>query len=193
MNAPGLYVPYMRLAGILTAAFMVLALNEASAQSVQAPDGFRMSNYRAPVPASAPGATTVDTEALQALIAGGNALLIDVLPQPPRPAELPETTIWVPRARKSLPGAVWLPNVGFGDLSDEMHRYFSGHLERLSTEMPGASLVFYCEPNCWMSWNAAKRAAEWGYQGIYWYPQGTVGWKAAGLPLEPVKPAPALE
>ena len=193
MTAPGLYVPHLVLAGIVTTAFSILALNDAAAQNVPAPDGFRMSDYRAPVPASAPGATTVDTKALQALIAGGNVVLIDVLPQPPRPADLPETTVWVPRARQSLPGALWLPNVGFGELSDEMHRYFSAHLERLTTEMPDARLVLFCEPNCWMSWNAVKRAAQWGYQDIFWYPQGTEGWKAAGLPLEPVKPATALE
>lgn len=193
MKAVGLYVLRTRLIVMFGIALAVFAPESASAQKAPAPDGYRMSDYRAPVPATAPGATTVDTEALRTLIADGNAVLIDVLPQPPRPAGLPETTVWVPKARQSLPGAVWLPNVGFGELSDEMHRYFSGHLERLTTEMPGASLVIFCEPNCWMSWNAAKRAAEWGYSDIFWYPQGAEGWKSAGLQLEPVKPAPTLE
>ncbi len=165
----------------------------AIAQQVPVPDGFRMSEYRAPVPATAPGATTVDTVAVRALLAEGKVVLIDVLPRPPRPAGLPESTVWAPKQRQSLPGAVWIPNVGFGELSDDMHRYYSGHLERLTTEMPGVRLVIFCEPNCWMSWNAAKRAADWGYDSLFWYPEGTEGWKAAGFKLEPVEPEPPLE
>ena len=149
-----------------------------------------MSEYRAPVPPSAPGTTTVDTDKVQAMIAEGHTVLIDVLPRPPRPAGLSDDAVWLPKPHASLPGAVWLPNVGFGALSDELHLYLSGHLERLTTEVPTARLVIFCEPNCWMSWNAAKRAAEWGYERVYWYPEGTEGWKAAGLPLERVEPAP---
>jgi PQQ-dependent catabolism-associated CXXCW motif protein len=182
----------LRLALVLLIAGISIP-GTAGAQQVPVPDGYRMGNYRAPVPARAPGATTVDTAEVRALIAQGNVVLIDVLPRPPRPAGLPETTIWAPKPRQSLPGAVWIPNVGFGALSDEMHRYFSGHLDRLTTEMPGVRLVIFCEPNCWMSWNAVKRAADWGYQDLFWYPEGTEGWKAAGLDLEPVEPEPALE
>lgn len=170
-----------------------IAPRVAVAQQVPVPDGYRMSNYRAPVPALAPGATTVDTEAVRAMIAEGNVILIDVLPRPPRPAGLPESTVWAPKPRLSLPGADWIPNVGFGGLSDEMHRYYTNHLERLTTEMPGARLVIFCQPNCWMSWNAAKRAAEWGYEQVFWYPDGTEGWKSEGLSLQPVEPAPALD
>ncbi len=170
-----------------------IAASAAAAQPVQVPNGYRMSEYRAPVPPSVPGATTVDTGKVRALVTEGNTVLIDVLPRPPRPAGLSEESVWVPKPRLSLPGAVWLPNVGFGALSDEMHRYFSSHLERLTTEMPAARLVFYCEPNCWMSWNAAKRAAEWGYERVYWYPQGTEGWLAAGHSLEAVEPAPSVK
>ncbi len=174
-------------------ALSLLATGPALAQTVPAPDGYRMSDYRAPVPDSVPGAITIDTEKLQALIAEGDTVLIDVLPRPPRPAGLSKGTIWTPRPRQSIPGAVWLPNVGFGALSDDMHAYFSGHLERLAAEMPSARLVMFCEPNCWMSWNAAKRAAEWGYERIYWYPDGTEGWQAAGMPLESVEPAPPVK
>ena len=177
----------------LGTAFVLLAAGIAAAQQVPVPDGYRMGDYRAPVPALAPGATTVDVEAVRALIAEGNVVLIDVLPRPPRPAGLPATTVWAPKPRRSLPGAVWLPNVGFGELSDDMHRYFSGHLKRLATEMPGARLVIFCEPNCWMSWNAARRAADWGYEPVFWFPEGAEGWKAAGFMLETVEPAAALQ
>ena len=35
-----------------------------------------------------------------------------------------------------------------------------------------------------MSWNAAKRALALGYTRVAWYPEGTDGWAADGLPLE---------
>ena len=41
-----------------------------------------------------------------------------------------------------------------------------------------------------MSWNAAKRALTYGYSQVYWFPEGTDGWDAAGLPLEPSEPEP---
>jgi hypothetical protein len=41
-----------------------------------------------------------------------------------------------------------------------------------------------------MSWNAAKRAVRSGYGNVVWYHEGTDGWAAAGLPLEPAEPVP---
>ncbi len=35
-----------------------------------------------------------------------------------------------------------------------------------------------------MSWNAAKRALEYGFSNVSWYPGGSDGWAKAGLPLE---------
>jgi hypothetical protein len=39
-----------------------------------------------------------------------------------------------------------------------------------------------------MSWNAARRALEWGYTAVIWYPDGTDGWDFEDLPLEPNRP-----
>jgi rhodanese-related sulfurtransferase len=33
-----------------------------------------------------------------------------------------------------------------------------------------------------MSWNAAKRAVEYGYTAVYWFPGGMQDWTAAGYP-----------
>jgi rhodanese-related sulfurtransferase len=41
-----------------------------------------------------------------------------------------------------------------------------------------------------MSWNAAKRARALGYSNVVWYPEGTDGWLAAGLPVQPTEPEP---
>ena len=51
----------------------------------------------------------------------------------------------------------------------------------------------YCLADCWMSWNAAKRALKIGYSNVAWYRDGTDGWLAAGLPLQEATPEPRPE
>ena len=56
-----------------------------------------------------------------------------------------------------------------------------------------APLLFYCLKDCWMSWNAAKRAIALGYRHVYWFPEGTDGWTEAGGTLQagaPAEPVP---
>jgi rhodanese-related sulfurtransferase len=38
-----------------------------------------------------------------------------------------------------------------------------------------------------MSWNAAKRALEYGYTNVMWFRDGTDGWQELGYPLAEVK------
>lgn len=154
---------------------------------VPEPDGYRMAEYRAPVPATLTGARTVATTELQQLIAAERPLLIDVLPQARKPEG---TALWLPPKRADLPGSVWLPNTGHGELTPEFQRYFEDHLKRLTAGDPDRPMVFYCLAECWMSWNAAKRAIALGYRQVIWYPEGTDGWAAAGLPLTVTEPEP---
>ena len=116
--------------------------------------------------------------------------MIDVLPRPPRPENLKAGTIWRPRPRNNIPGSVWLPNTGFGALPPAIEAYFQDNLRRLTADDKARQLLFYCQANCWMSWNAAKRAIAYGYSHVYWYPEGTDGWTAAGLPTERAEPVP---
>ena len=51
-------------------------------------------------------------------------------------------------------------------------------------------IVIYCLRDCWMSWNAAKRAMTMGYRNVVWYPDGTDGWEDALLTLAPCKAEP---
>ena len=84
-----------------------------------------------------------------------------------------------------------LPNVGFGELSPDVAAYMRTELERLTGGDKAAPVVFYCDPSCWMSWNAAKRAVtELGYTRVYWYPEGAQGWKEAGQPLVAAQAVP---
>ena len=92
--------------------------------------------------------------------------------------------------RYNIPESVWLANVGFGALAPEVESYFRSNLARLTKDRKGTSLLFYCLADCWMSWNAAKRALEFGYTAVYWYPEGTDGWPAAGGELERNEPVP---
>jgi PQQ-dependent catabolism-associated CXXCW motif protein len=154
------------------------------------PANYRMDDYRAAVPDTLQGATVLSTAAAHALWQRHDALFIDVLPQVPRPAGLPASTIWRDKPRDDIPGSVWLPDTGYGALAPVMQRYFESGLAQASGGDRNRMLVFYCLASCWMSWNAAKRALAVGYSRVAWYPEGTDGWAAADLPLEPRTPLP---
>lgn len=154
------------------------------------PDGYRISDYRAKVPATFNGhAALTSTEAVE-LWREGTAVFIDTLPQPPRPAGLPAGTIWQPRPRLDIPRSIWLPDTGYGQLPVAMESYFKLALITATQGDRGRHLVFYCLADCWMSWNAAKRASDLGYASVDWYAAGTDGWLEAGLPLELREPVP---
>ncbi|MEQ8823594.1 MAG: PQQ-dependent catabolism-associated CXXCW motif protein [Filomicrobium sp.] len=148
------------------------------------PDTYRMDTYRAPVPKTLKGGRVIDTEAAEALMEKGDAVFIDVYPQAPKPPNLPKTTVWRTPRHNTIKGAVWLPNVGYGVLNPNFEKYFRTGLEKFSGDDKAKTLVFFCLRNCWMSWNAAKRALEWGHTNVVWYPDGTDGWKEWNLPTE---------
>ncbi|TQV83107.1 PQQ-dependent catabolism-associated CXXCW motif protein [Denitrobaculum tricleocarpae] len=171
----------------------VFAAGSARAQAVAEPEGYRMKAFRAPVPESLTGARTVQTKEAMDLHGAGEVVFIDVLPRPPRPARLADDVVWRPRQRDNIPGSVWLPNVGFGALNPEIESYFQENLARLTKGDKEAGILIYCLADCWMSWNAAKRALTYGYSQVYWYPQGTDGWTGAGGKLEASEPVPMAE
>jgi PQQ-dependent catabolism-associated CXXCW motif protein len=56
-------------------------------------------------------------------------------------------------------------------------------LAKLTGGDKARALVFICASSqCWLSYNAALRAAAAGYEKIYWYRGGIAAWMAAGLP-----------
>jgi PQQ-dependent catabolism-associated CXXCW motif protein len=162
----------------------------AADSGVPEPAGYRMDEYRAPTPTTLAGGTVVDTAGVQQLLGESGIVLIDVLPLQKKPDNLPANTLWIPKVRHNIPGSVWLPEVGRGALNAEVEDYFQRNLRELSAGDRSRKIVIYCLADCWMSWNAAKRAIEYGYTSVYWYPGGTDHWTAAGLPTEESQPVP---
>lgn len=178
----------MRAGRCLSFAFAFIANLVAHAQPPE-PEGYRMDDYRAPSPATVAGGIMLDTDAAHQLWESGAAVWIDVLPAPRRPENLPPSALWMPLPHRDIPGSLWLPDIGRGALSPDVEGYFRDHLATATKLRKDAAVVFYCLADCWMSWNAAKRAASWGYTQIYWYRDGTDGWDAAKLPMQNAEPA----
>ena len=169
---------------LLAFAFLPAAAQDAA---VPEPDGYRMQDYRAPTPATLKGARVLTTSEAATLWKAGSAVFIDVMPQAPRP-NLPAGTIWRDKPRHNFPGSLWLPDTGYGALAAATENYFRSGLATASGGDQTKLLVIYCQRDCWMSWNAAKRAIALDYRNVGWFPDGSDGWQEAGLPLEEAKP-----
>ena len=180
---------------LLAALSFAFARSPVHADEVRAPEpqSYRMQDFRATTPATLAGAQVLTTAEASDLWRSRKAAFIDVVGQPPRPADLPEGTLWREKPRSDIPGSIWLPETGYGALNPAAEAYFRTNVERVAGADRDKTLVFYCLKDCWLSWNAAKRALSLGYAHVAWYPDGTDGWTAAGLPVEAAKPVPRPE
>ncbi|MBS7690012.1 PQQ-dependent catabolism-associated CXXCW motif protein [Pseudomonas lalucatii] len=168
-------LPARLMSGLL--GLLLIPLAQAEAELFSA-DGYRLGQYRSPTPASAEPARTLDTAALQRLLAEQpRTALIDTYRRPWRNGQFIEDEV-----HANLPGSLWLANTGDGRLDERWQAYFSHHLREISHGDPGWPLVFYCRSDCWLSWNAVKRAHRLGYGNLYWYRDGIDAWEQAGLP-----------
>lgn len=154
------------------------------------PEHYRNEDYRAPTPKTLRGARVITTAQAAELWRAGTAAFVDVTPHVPRPADLPAGTLWRDKPRRNIPGSIWLPDTGYGELSAAMEGYLRDGLRQVTGGDRAKVLVIYCLRDCWMSWNAARRAVALGYAGVAWYPDGSDGWQEAGLPLAEATPAP---
>lgn len=176
------------------AAAVLVTLLPVCAPAVDEPADYRTDDYRAPVPDTLSGGTVVSTEEAFDLWEKGEVAFVDVLPQPPKPKGLPEGTIWREKKRHSIPGSIWLPNVGYGAIANVTDRYFRDGLAKVTDGDTDHPVLFFCLQDCWMSWNAAKRAIEdYGYTRVYWYPDGTDGWAFFDYPTEVIPREPEPE
>jgi len=166
------------------------AFGAQAAAGVREPTGFRLDDYRAPVPASGrrrPGGSyqgfarpAGSRQRPADRCAAGTAATGGMRPDQP----------WLPVQHRDIPGSLWLPDVGRGALSASVENWFRNRLAQSTAQDKRRRIVFYCLSRCWMGWNAAKRAAQYGYRRVYWYPDGSDGWEKAGLDLADAKPEP---
>jgi PQQ-dependent catabolism-associated CXXCW motif protein len=128
--------------------------------------------YHAPTPREVPGARTITTDALKALLASSEPpLLLDVA---------------AGERHVSLKGATWLPNAGRGlHYFDNVQADTADRLAGMTARNKARAMVFFCvNAECWLSYNASLRAAALGYSNVYWYRGGIEAWLEAGLPTE---------
>ena len=76
----------------------------------------------------------------------------------------------------------------------DLFGFFDGACERALARLTGGdrgrALLLFCVADCWMSWNAAQRAASLGYRDVAWFRLGVDGWLDEGRALAPVAPTP---
>lgn len=174
----------------LIAVLFTIAFSGAVSADVPEPDHYRMELYDDLVPATLKGAETVSAAQVLELQQSKDAVVIDVIPEHRKPEYLPENQLWIPVPHKGVPNAVWLPDIGFGALSEVTERYFQSHLAEATSGDKHHPVVFYCRSDCWMSWNAAKRALTYGYTSVYWFRDGIDDWFFEGFDFAILKPAP---
>lgn len=167
----------LRIAAAGTALLLLAAAGPAdSPVNVPEPDGIWTGPQRGYTPATLSGATVIDIDALDALIARDRPVLLDVSLADRRPAGLPADRPWLP-AHRSVPGAVWMANAGAAPLDPAHEALFLKRVAELTGGDKGRAVVAFCHPECWGSWNAAKRLVLQGYTRVHWFPEGIEGWQ----------------
>jgi PQQ-dependent catabolism-associated CXXCW motif protein len=175
---------------LLTAiALAALVFANAAGAQVPEPQGYWMGPLHGEVPDTLTGARVLGTKALEELLQKGIPVLIDAASVLHRPENLPPAAVWMPVPHQNIPGSVWFPGIGEGKLAASLEAYYQEQLRALTGKDPDRQIVFYCHPQCWASWNAAKRALAWGYRNAAWYRDGAEGWQDADHPLVTAKPA----
>ncbi len=176
--------------GMIAGALLALSANVSAQTPEEAlfnTDGYRIAHYRAPVHAAPQGAGRIAPAALAQLRPGVDMILIDVLPAEGGHRE--EGGRWrLAHDRPSIPGAHWFPETGRGELPQDVGIWFERGVERLTRGRKDRMLVTFCLADCWMSWNAARRLRALGYTNVWWFAEGTDGWRDLGLPLVNILP-----
>jgi PQQ-dependent catabolism-associated CXXCW motif protein len=158
------------------------------------PPGYWTGPINAPVPKTLSGGTVVHSaHQLRTLLRRGGAVIVDVSNAPRRPENLAPGAPWLPLPHHAIPGSLWIPGVGLGEIPLAVDDFYRQRLAAATNEHLARPLIIYCHKTCWLSWNAAKRAISYGYRNVYWYPYGIEGWKAAGYRTAVIEPQIAPE
>ncbi len=181
---------------LITTAWLVLLTGGWPGQLTAAPasadtalfssDGYRIDRYRSPTPQTAASARTIGPQELQALRRSAPApLVIDVIN-----LEFRAGRFLLTEPHASVPGAIWLPNTGKGDLDESWRDYLLDNVRARTAGRRDHPVVVLCKSDCWLSWNATRRLAEAGYSQLYWLRDGIDSWQNAGHPSVIIEPVP---
>lgn len=152
--------------------------------------GYRIARYQAAVPEEPPVGRRVWIDEIERLVKYERAVLLDVSPIHGAGYDKATGAWRLSKTHATLPGAVWLPEVGRGDIDPAVARYLARELERLTAGDTARAIVIFCNADCWMSWNAIRRAASLGYTSLKWFPEGIDGWRDFDRALETAHPVP---
>ena len=161
-----------------------------SGADFDAATGYRIARYRAPLPEWAPGSTRIFAADVPSLVTSKGAVLIDVMAAEGGGYD-PTTGAWrLTKIHDTIPGSIWLPDVGRGRIDSRIERYFATNLMQVTGGDKSRAIIIFCQSDCWMSWNAVRRAARLGYWHIYWLPEGIDGWRDWDQPAVKAVPRP---
>ena len=125
---------------------------------------------------------------VRAAMSDGRTVLVDVYPPKGAGPDPLDGTWRNSETRQTIPGAVWLPEVGRGFLADDYEAYFRRNLAAPTGGDLNRPLLFFCTADCWQGWNAARRAILWGHGAVSWYPGGTDQWVLDGGAVTTAEP-----
>src|SRR5262245_28550162 len=104
-----------------------------------------------PVPATLSGGTVISTDALSELLKDSNVVLVDVSNLPHRPDKLAEGAVWLPKPHQIIPGSLWIPGAGVGNIAPDVDSTFRDRLAQATGNDLDHLVVVYCHERCWLS------------------------------------------
>ena len=164
------------LPGMVAAAFAEVP-SAVEPGHVQEPAGLYQGALHGYTPNTITGGTVVDTAQLAKMMDSVHPLLLDVAEKDRKPPTMGKDMIWAP-THSSIPGAVFLQGGGNGTDGSGYADAFKTRLAALTGGDMNKPIVTFCHPDCWGSYNAAKRLVGLGYKHVYWYRDGVEGWQA---------------
>ena len=166
----------------------------ANTAPVPEPPGFWTGPINSAVPATIAGGKVINSaRQLRSLLTQPATVIVDVSNAPRRPDNLASGAPWLPLPHQAIPGSLWIPGAGLGEIPPAVDDFFRKQLAAATDNDATRPVIIYCHRTCWLSWNAAKRAIGYGYRNVYWYRDGIEGWKAARLPTTVIEPRVAPE
>ena len=153
---------------------------------VAEPTGLYQGAMHGYTPNTVSGGRVIDTAALAELIEAQHPVLLDVAEKDRKPPTMGKDTPWLP-IHRSIPGAIFLEGGGKGTNDIAYAEAFKTRVAALTGGDRAKPIVTFCHPDCWGSYNAAKRLVGLGYTDVLWYRDGVEGWQA-GHVTRTVKP-----